>query len=79
MCGEKRNICRLLARKLEEGRQIERPRRKWGNSIKMSINEIGREGLEWIDLAQDWYKQRGALNTVMKFQFPENAGNFLSS
>lgn len=29
---------------------LERPRSRWEN-IKMDLNEIGREGMDWINLA----------------------------
>jgi hypothetical protein len=29
----------------------ERPRGRWENIIKMGLNEIGREGMDWISLA----------------------------
>jgi len=48
---EKRNICRLLVGKLDECRQIGRIRRRRGNSIKMGIEEIGRQSVEWAGLA----------------------------
>ena len=56
--GEKRNICRLLAGKLDGCRQMGRTWRRRGNNIKMGIKEIGRQGVEWTDLAQDWEKWR---------------------
>jgi hypothetical protein len=51
--GENRNAYRLLMGKLEEKRTLERPRRRWENSIKMDLKEIGWDGMDWIDLAQD--------------------------
>ena len=30
-----------------------RPRRRWEDNIKIDIQEIGRVGMDWIDLAQD--------------------------
>jgi hypothetical protein len=30
-----------------------RPRRRWVDSIKMDLREIGWGGMDWIDLAQD--------------------------
>jgi hypothetical protein len=49
-------MCRFLVGKLDEGRQMGRPRLRRGNSIKMGIIVIGREGVEWTGLAQDWEK-----------------------
>jgi hypothetical protein len=36
---------------LSEKRQLERPRRKWVDNIKMGLQEVGCEGMDWIDLA----------------------------
>jgi hypothetical protein len=30
-----------------------RPRRKWEDNIKMDVEEVGCEGMAWIELAQD--------------------------
>jgi hypothetical protein len=31
-----------------------RPWRSWVENIKMDLREIGWDGIDWIDLAQDW-------------------------
>jgi hypothetical protein len=51
--GEKRNVCRIFVMEPEGKRSLERPRHGWENNIKMDIKEIGWEGVEWIDVAQD--------------------------
>ena len=33
--------------------------------------------LDWIDLAQDRYRWRALVNSVMNLQVPQNARNFL--
>jgi len=30
-----------------------RPRRGWEDNIKIDLQEVGYEGMDWIDLAQD--------------------------
>jgi hypothetical protein len=30
-----------------------RPRRRWVDNIKMDLREVGWDGRDWIDLAQD--------------------------
>jgi hypothetical protein len=39
--GEKRNAYRILAGKPEGKRPLGRPRRRWVDSIKMDLREIG--------------------------------------
>jgi hypothetical protein len=51
--GEKRNGYRILVGKPEGKRRVGRPRRKWMDSIKVDLREIGWDGMDWIDLAQD--------------------------
>jgi hypothetical protein len=51
--GEKRNAYMTLVRKLERNTPLIRPRHRWVDNIKMDLREIGLDGLDWIDLAQD--------------------------
>jgi hypothetical protein len=51
--GEKRNAYRILVGKTDGKRTLERPRRRWVDNIKMDLGEIGWDGVDWIDMAQD--------------------------
>jgi hypothetical protein len=44
---------RLLVGKPEGRRPLGRPRRRWVDKIKIDLREIGWDGMDWIDLAQD--------------------------
>jgi hypothetical protein len=66
--GEKRNAYRLLVGKPEGKRPLGRPRRRWVNYIKMNLLEIGRDGVDWIDLAQDRDKWRFLVSAVMNLR-----------
>jgi hypothetical protein len=77
--GEKRTAYRILAGKPEGKKPLGRPRRRWGNNIKMDLGETGRCDMDWIDLAQDRDQWRALVNTVMKLRIPYNAGKFSSS
>jgi hypothetical protein len=46
-------------------------------SIKLDLKEIGWNGMDWIDMAQDRDQWRALVNTVMNFGFLKIAGNFL--
>jgi hypothetical protein len=43
----------LLVGKPEGKRPLGRPKHKWLDNIKMDLREIGWDGIDWIDLAQD--------------------------
>jgi hypothetical protein len=43
------------------------------------LREIGWDGMDWIDLAQDRDQWRAPVNTAMNLRVPWNDGKFLSS
>jgi hypothetical protein len=51
--GEKRNAYRILVGNPEGKRPLGRPRHRWVDNINMDVREIGWDGGDWIDLAQD--------------------------
>jgi hypothetical protein len=68
--GERRNAYRILVRKPEGKRPLGRPRRKWVNNVKMDLREVGWDGGDWIDLAQDRDRWRAHVNAVMNIRVP---------
>jgi hypothetical protein len=56
--------------KPEEKRLIGRPRRRWKDNNKMDLQEVGREGVENIDLAQDRDRWQALVNAVMNIRVP---------
>jgi hypothetical protein len=56
------------------GRTIHR----WVDNIKMDLREVGWDGMDWINIAQDRDQWRVLVKTVMNFRGPENAGKFSS-
>jgi hypothetical protein len=68
--GEKRNVYRLLVGKPEGKRPLGRPRRRLIENIKMDPLDIGLSVVNWIDLAQDRYRWRALVNSVMNLRVP---------
>jgi hypothetical protein len=68
--GEKRNVYRLLVGKPEGKRPLGRPRRRWVDNMKMDLLEIGLSVVDWIGLAQDRYRWRALVNSVMNLRVP---------
>jgi hypothetical protein len=68
--GEKRNVYRLLVGKPEGNRPLGRPRRRWIDNIKMDLLEIELSVVDWIGSAQDRYRWRALVNSVMNLRVP---------
>jgi hypothetical protein len=68
--AEKTNAYRILVGKPEGKIPLGRPRRRWVDNIKMDPREIGWDGMDLIDLAQDRDKWRALVTTVMNFRVP---------
>jgi hypothetical protein len=68
--GEKRNAYRILVGKPEGKRPLGGPRRRRVDNIKMDLREIGWDGVDWIDMAQDRDHWRAIVNTVLTLGVP---------
>jgi hypothetical protein len=42
----------------------------WVDNIRMDLREIGWDGMDWIDLAQDRDQWRALVNAVMSLRVP---------
>jgi hypothetical protein len=68
--GERKCVYRLLVGKLERKRQLGRTRRRWEDNIKMDLQEVGCECMDWNKLSQDRDRWRAFVNVVMNLRLP---------
>jgi hypothetical protein len=66
--GEGRVVYRVLVEKPEGKRQLGRPRRRWKDNIKVDLQEVGCEGIEWVELTQDRDGWWALMNAVMNLR-----------
>jgi hypothetical protein len=52
------------------GGPLGRSRRRWEDNIKMDLREIGIDGANWIQVAQDRVQWWAFVNTVMNLRVP---------
>jgi hypothetical protein len=68
--GEGRGVYGSFVGRPEGKRPLGRPRCRWEDNIKLDLREIGFDGSNWIELAQDRVQWRGFVNTVMNLRVP---------
>jgi hypothetical protein len=68
--GAKRNVYRLLVGKPEGQIPLGTLRCRWIDNIKRDLLEIGLNVVDWIGLAQDRYRWRALVNSVMNLLVP---------
>ena len=61
---ERKGLYSVLVGKPERKGPLGRPRRRWEDNIKMSLQRVGCGGMDWIDLAQDRDRWRALLKAV---------------
>jgi hypothetical protein len=61
-------VYRLLVGEPEGRRPLGRPRRRWIDNIKIDLLEIGLSVVDWISLAQDRYRWRALVNSVINLR-----------
>jgi hypothetical protein len=68
--GEGRGACRILVGKPEGRRPLGRPRHRWEENIKMDLQEVGWESVDWIVMTQDRDRWLAVVNVVMNLRVP---------
>jgi len=67
---EKSGIYRVLVVTPERKRPIGRSRRRLEFNIKVNFQEVGCEGMDWIELAEDSDRWGAVVNAVMNLRVP---------
>jgi hypothetical protein len=67
---EGRSIYSVLVGRPKDERPLGRPRHRWEDNIKMDLREIGINGANWIQLAQDGVQWQACVNMVMNLRVP---------
>jgi hypothetical protein len=66
--GEGRGVYRVFVERSEGKRPLGIHRRRWEDNIKMDLREIGIDGANWIQLAQDRVQWRACVNMVINLR-----------
>jgi hypothetical protein len=61
-------LYKILVGKLERMRPLRRPRRRWEDNIRIDFTEVGWEGGNWFQVAQDRDQWRALVNTVINLR-----------
>jgi hypothetical protein len=67
---EGRGVYWILVWKPEGKRPLGRPRRRWGDEIRVDLQEVGCGCTNWIELAEDRDRWRALVNRVMNLRDP---------
>ena len=62
---------KVLVGKPEGKRPLGRTRRRWEDTIKMDLQEVGVSCGDWMELAQDRDRWRAVVSTVRKLRVPK--------
>ena len=68
--GEGRGVYKVLVGKPEGRRPLGRLGHRWDDNIKMDLQEVGCECMDWIDVVQDRHRWRALVNAVMNLRVP---------
>ena len=67
---ERRGVYRVWVGKPEGKRPLGRPRCRWEDNIKMTLQEMKCGCMDWIELVQDRDRWRAFVNAVMNLRLP---------
>ena len=67
---EGRSAFKISTGKTSGKRPLGRPRRRWGDNIRIGLEEIGINAWNWVDLAQDRNYLRTLVNAELNLWVP---------
>ena len=67
---EGRSVFKILTGKPTGKRTLGRPRHRWGDNIRMDLEEIGINAGNWVDSAQDKNYWRALVNAALNLRVP---------
>jgi hypothetical protein len=68
--GGKEKRYRVLVGKSEVKRSLGRSRRRWEDNIEMDVQDVGCEGMDWIEPAKHRDGCRAPVTAVMNLRVP---------
>jgi len=68
--GEEREVYRVLVVRLERKTPLGRPRRRWVDSIRLDLQEVGCGYMDWIGLALNMDRWRTLVSAVINLRVP---------
>jgi hypothetical protein len=68
--GDGRGAYGVLVRRPEGKRPLGRTKLRWEDNIKIHLRQVGRGGMDWIELAEDRDSWRAVANVVMNLRVP---------
>jgi hypothetical protein len=75
--GVEKSAGRILVARPDGKRSLGRTKRRREDNIKMYLQEMGWESMDWFDLPLA--RDRALVLAVMNLRIPYNVGNFLTS
>ena len=75
--GDLKGAYRALVGRPEGNKLFGRPRCRWGENIKMNLQDVGWVGMSRVDLTRDKDRWRALVKAVMN-SGSKKLGNFLS-
>jgi hypothetical protein len=63
-----KNVYGITVFEPEGKRQLRRPRCRWEGNIKIDLQEIGNERVDWIHVSEVRDQWRTPVNTVMNYR-----------